>query len=203
LTVSGTSRSQTLNIDSLLEKRQNSSEIIPYVKVIGHSWAVGAFKGFEEFFWSYGIIIDEKTMTGTSISWATEVAKQISDTNEYDAIFLLSGINDYRNTPQTIANNFADFFNISLSKVPVIFVCNIGYYEPAKEVIAIVNEWLFEVGKKYPEIQILDLFGEIEAHKKDGLEMSTDGLHPRNYEPIQDLFIYYILKYYKLLDNLK
>jgi hypothetical protein len=187
-------------IDSLLTIKRNSKTFIPYIKVIGHSWAVGAFEGYEEFFWQYGIIVDQESGLGTSLKWAVNKAEEISDTNEYDAIFLLSGINDYRNTPQNIANDFANFFNISLSKVPVIFVCNIGYYKPAEEVVTIINEWLSDIGKKYPEIQIIDLYNEIEAQKKDGLDMSSDGLHPRSYDSIQDLFIYYILKYYKLLN---
>lgn len=192
-------RDTNLYIDSLLNIKRNSETFIPYIKVIGHSWAVGAFEGYEEFFWKYGIIADQESELGTSIKWAVNKVNEISDTNEYDAIFLLSGINDYRNTPQSIANDFADFFNVSLSKVPVIFVCNIAYYKPAEEVVTIINEWLSDIGKKYPEIQIIDLYSEIEAQKKDGLDMSTDGLHPRSYDSIQDLFIYYILKYYKLL----
>lgn len=187
--------------DSLLNIKRNSQRFIPYVKVIGHSWAVGAFEGYEEFFWNYGIITDVESRIGTSLKWAVEKAKEISDTNEYDAIFLLSGINDYRNSPQAIADNFAEFFNAALSKVPVIFVCNIAYYKPAEETVAIINEWLFDIDKKYPEIRIIDLYGEIEAQKKEGLEMGTDGLHPRSYDSIQDLFIYYILKHFKLLDK--
>jgi hypothetical protein len=185
--------------DSLLNIKRSSETFIPYIKVIGHSWAVGAFEGYDEFFWQYGIITDQESELGTSVKWAVDKAKEISDTNEYDGIFLLTGINDYRNTPQNIANDFADFFNVSLSKVPVIFVCNIAYYKPAEEMVTIINEWLSDIGKKYPEIQIIDLYSEIEAQKKDGLDMSTDGLHPRSYDSIQDLFIYYILKYYKLL----
>jgi len=189
-------------IDSLLNIKRNSTVFIPYIKVIGHSWAVGAFEGYEEFFWRYGIITDIESEIGTSLKWAVKKAKEVPDTNEYDAIFLLSGINDYRNSPQTIADNFAEFFNAALSKVPVIFVCNISYYKPAEETVEIVNEWLFDIDKKYPEIRIIDLYGEIEAQKKEGLEMGTDGLHPKNYDSIQDLFIYYILKYYKLLNKL-
>lgn len=188
--------------DSLLNIKRNSENFIPYIKVIGHSWAVGAFEGYEEFFWQYGIIVDEESETGTSLKWAVEKAKQISDTNEYDAIFLLSGINDYRNSPQVIANNFSEFFNTALTKVNIIFVCNIAYYKPAEEVVAVVNEWLSDIGKTYPEIRILDLYSEIEAQKKDGLEMGTDGLHPRSYDSIQDLFIYYILKHFNLHDKL-
>ncbi|MBN1633145.1 MAG: SGNH/GDSL hydrolase family protein [Ignavibacteria bacterium] len=194
-------RDTNLYTDSLLKIKRNSESFIPYIKIIGHSWAVGAFEGYEEFFWQYGIIIDQESNLGTSLQWATNKAKEISDTNEYDAIFLLSGINDYRNSPQVIANDFAEFFNVSLSKVPVIFICNIANYKPAEEVIAIMNEWLLDIGKKYPEIQIIDLYSEIEIQKENGLEMSTDGLHPQNYDSIQDLFIYYILKYYNLLDQ--
>lgn len=189
--------------DSLLNIKRNSTDFIPYIKVIGHSWAVGAFEGYEEFFWKYGIIVDVESEIGTSLKWAVEKAKEIPDTNEYDAIFLLSGINDYRNSPQAIANSFADFFNIALSKVPVIFVCNLAYYKPAEEIVMIINEWLSDIDKKYPEIRIIDLYSEIEAQKKEGLEMGKDGLHPASYDSIQDLFIYYILKYYKILDKIK
>jgi hypothetical protein len=190
-------------IDSLVNIKRNSQTFIPFIKVIGHSWAVGAFEGYEEFFWRYGIITDVESEIGTSLKWAVDRAKEIPDKNEYDAIFLLSGINDYRNSPQAIADNFAEFFNVALSKVPVIFVCNIAYYKPAEEKVAIINEWLFDIDKKYPEIRIIDLYSEIEAQKKEGLEMGTDGLHPKSYDSIQDLFLYYILKYYKLLDKIK
>lgn len=191
-------RDTNLYTDSLLNIKKNSETFIPYIKVIGHSWAVGAFEGYEEFFRQYGIIIDQESALGTSVKWAVNKAKEIPDTNKYDAIFLLTGINDYRNSPQGIANDFADFFNVSLSKVPVIFICNIAYYKPAEEVVTIINEWLSDIGKEYPEIKIIDLYSEIEAQKKEGLDMSKDGLHPRSYDSIQDLFIYYILKHYNL-----
>ncbi len=183
--------------DILWDIKKKSTPFIPYIKIIGHSWAVGAFKGQEEYFKINGIIIDETSKIGTSIKWATEQLDSVPE-NKFDAIVLLSGINDYRKSVQAIADDFLEFMEKAISKAPVVFIFNIPYYEPAAEKIAIINDWLWEMSKLNNEIVIIDLFSEIEAQKKDGLELSKDGLHLKNYDCVMDLLIYYIKYYYDI-----
>ncbi|MCX7833603.1 MAG: hypothetical protein N2490_05275 [Ignavibacteria bacterium] len=183
--------------DIIWDIKKKSSKFIPYIKIIGHSWAVGAFKGQEEYFKMNGIIIDETSKVGTSIKWATQQLDSVAE-NKFDAIVLLSGINDYKNSVQEIADDFVKFMEKALTKAPVVFVFNIPYYEPAAEKIAIINDWLWEMSKLNNEIIVIDLYSEIEAQKKDGLEMSKDGLHLKNYDCVMDLLIYYIKYYYDI-----
>lgn len=179
--------------DSTLKKDKT-----PYIKVIGHSWAVGAFTGQEKYFEDNGIRIDETSKVGTSLIWAVEEIKKVPP-KKYDAICLLSGINDFQSSPDVAATQFSEFFEIAFSKANTIFVYNIPYYEPAKEFVSIMNEWLNETAKINNGIIIIDIYSEIELQKKEGLEMDPSGLHPRSYDSIQDILIYMVKYYYNLL----
>lgn len=181
--------------DILWDIKKKSTKFIPYIKIIGHSWAVGAFKGQEEYFKINGILIDETSKVGTSLKWAIKQLDSVPE-NKFDAIVLLSGINDYKKSVQEIADDFLKFMEKALTKAPVVFVFNIPYYEPAAEKITIINDWLMEMSELNKEIVVIDLYSEIEAQKKDGLELSKDGLHLKNYDCVMDLLIYYIKYYY-------
>jgi len=181
----------------LWDIKKRNKKFIPVIKIIGHSWTVGAFKGQEEYFKINGIIIEESSKIGSSIKWATNQLDSVNE-NKYDAIVLLSGINDYRKSVQSIADDFLEFIEKALTKAPVVFIFNIPYYEPAAEKIAIINDWLWEMSELNKEIVIIDLYSEIEAQKKDGLEFSSDGLHLKNYDCVMDLLIYYIKYYYNI-----
>lgn len=192
------SKDTTKPEDELLwDIKKKSKKFIPYIKIIGHSWAVGAFKGQEEYFKYNGIIIDETSEIGTSLKWATKQLENVPE-NKFDAIVLLSGINDYQKSVQAIADDFLEFIELALNKVSVVFIFNIPYFEPAAEKIVIINDWLSEMSELNKEIVVIDLFSEIEAQKKDGLELSKDGLHLKNYDCIMDLLIYYIKYYYNI-----
>lgn len=188
-----------LPINLIAQDDSTSKKIkIPYIKVIGHSWAVGAFSGQEKYFDDSGIRVDETSMVGTSIKWAVEEIKKVPQ-KKYDAICLLTGINDFQSSPEVAALAFSEFFEIAFTKANTIFVYNVPYYEPAKDFVSIMNEWLGETAKINDGIIIIDIYSEIELQKKDGLEMDPTGLHPRSYDSIQDIFIYMVKYYYNLL----
>ena len=188
----------TAGADSVSVKKDTVKKFTPNIKVIGHSWAVGTFKGYEEYFKKYGIKIDETSEIGTSVSWAYEKLKDVPE-GKYDALCILTGINDYKRDVNYISNVFSDIFELGLTKTPVIFVYNIAYYEPASDMIKIMNKWLDETSKLNPKtIIIIDDYNEIELQKKDGFKMSGDGLHPSSYDILQNLFIYTVKNYYGL-----
>ncbi|MCX6159161.1 MAG: hypothetical protein NTY74_14370 [Ignavibacteriae bacterium] len=187
-----------VNADSLSTKEDTIKNFIPKIKVIGHSWAVGTFKGKEDYFKKQGIIIDETSEVGTSLTWAYERLIDVPE-NKYDALCILTGINDYKNDLGKVTEVFSNILELGVSKAPVIFVFNIGYYEPAVEMVAFMNDWLNEVAKLNPNlIIVIDIYGEIESKKKDGFKMSSNGLHPSSYDIIQKLFVSVVKDHYNL-----
>lgn len=188
----------SVKADSLLTKSDSMTQFVPNIKVIGHSWAVGTFKGKEEYFKKYGIIIDETSEVGTSLNWTYDKLKDVPE-GKYDALCILTGINDYKRDIGYITQMFSNILELGLSKAPVIFVFNIGYYEPATEMVKIMNEWLDESAKLNPGlIVVIDIYNELEARKKEGFKMSGNGLHPSRYDVLQNLFIYVVKNYYGL-----
>ena len=69
----------SVKADSLETRRDSLIQFVPNIKIIGHSWAVGTFKGKEEYFKKYGITIDETSEIGTSLSWAYEKLKDVPE----------------------------------------------------------------------------------------------------------------------------
>ena len=187
-----------VNADTIHGKNDSIKSFVPNIKVIGHSWAVGTFKGKEDYFKKQGILIDETSEVGTSLSWAYERLKEVPE-NKYDALCILTGINDYKNDLGKVTKVFSNILELGVSKAPLIFVFNIGYYEPAVEMVTYMNDWLNEVAKLNPNlIIVIDVYSEIESKKKDGFKMSSNGLHPSSYDIIQKLFVSVVKDYYSI-----
>lgn len=169
--------------------------VIPYIMVIGHSWAYGAFHNYNDFFKNYNINIDENTQVGTSLQWTLENVQSLPE-NKYNALCIFSGINDYRYDVNYIAEKFVQIFQEGFKKANVLFVFNIPDYPPASEKVKVLNEWLSEMAKINEGLIIIDINKEIELQKSSGFKMSADELHPSSYDVVQDLFIYVVQKYF-------
>lgn len=184
--------------DTLDFKNDSLDVFVPNIKVIGHSWAVGTFKNNEDFFIKHNIKIDEASEVGTSLKWAYEKLKDLPN-EKYDAICILTGINDYKKSINYIVKMFSDILELAVTKASVVFIFNIAYYEPAEEMVSEINDWLNEAALLNPGIIVLvDAYNEIELRKKEGFKMSSNGLHPSSYEILQNLFVSAVQKHYKL-----
>lgn len=184
--------------DSIDVQVTSNKYFMPNIKVIGHSWAVGTFKGKEEYFRQYGIIIEDTTKIGSSLKWAYERLQEVPE-NKYDAVCVLSGINDYKSDMNSILRTFSDILELGVQKAPVIFIFNIGNYYKAQDMVRITNEWLQEAAYLNPGVIVLvDIYNAIEKGKENGtFKMRSDGLHPENYKMFQDYFINVVQNFYK------
>lgn len=195
--VSDSSKQKSDTVQTVTNDKDKKKVTRPRILVIGHSWAYGAFHNDSLYFSEYGINIDEITKIGSSVQWAIDTLKNVPEKN-YDAICIFTGVNDYKNEVNYIADKFYELFQEGFNKAPVLFVFNIPDWKPASEKIKVLNQWLDDMAKLNDGLIIFDIYNEMELQKQNGFQMRADGLHPSNYDVVRNFFIYFVQKYYNI-----
>jgi len=144
----------------------------PKYYITGHSWAVGTFESLDSI-----DTIDYKleAKTGASMDWSLRRIKRLEQ-NEYTAIVIFTGINDYRNGNEFIKNKFNELITESFRKVSKVYLFNIPKYYLFD--VTEINEYLN--GLQIEGLIILDVCSEYE---------NSNSLHPRSYFKAKQLFL--------------
>jgi len=137
--------------------------------VVGHSWAVGAFKD-----WNVSENIVLKAKVGSSIQWSINQIDKIKE-GQFDRIYIFTGINDYTNSETKIKNDFDRLIDLVKIKTKKVYLFNIPRYSKCEQKIKNINQYL-----ETKDIEIIDVYTKYK---------NSNSLHPKSYNGVRELFL--------------
>lgn len=140
------------------------------IYIVGHSWTSGAFKN-----WNISKCITVNAKIGSNIQWSINQIDKLKK-NQYERIYVFTGINDYTDSEQNLKNKFNKLTEIALSKSDNVYLFNIPRYSKCEQKIKNINQYIETI----EGITVIDVYSKYK---------NSSSLHPKSYEGVREIFL--------------